>query len=67
MPKDIDISENRFEKVKKTYEVGKSENVSIDGKTVPETKTQRKGPETKIPRLKPLGKHYRTGQNGTEI
>ncbi len=54
MPKDIDISKNRFEKVKKQYDIRKSENVSIDGKVVPETRTERKGPKTKIPRLKPI-------------
>ncbi len=56
MPRDIDISKNRFEKVKKKYDIGKSENISIDGEMVPKTKTKRKGPKTKIPRLKLMGK-----------
>ncbi|MCK4624587.1 MAG: hypothetical protein KAV00_04695 [Phycisphaerae bacterium] len=56
MPRDIDIFQNRFEKVPEKYRIGKAENVSIDGEIVPKTKTERKGPKTKIPRLKPMGK-----------
>ena len=64
MPRDIDISKNRFEKVKKKYDIRKSENVTIDGKIVPETKMERKGPKTKIPRLKPMGKPARQRRPG---
>lgn len=52
MPHDVVISDNVFIVVKKSYEVGKAENVTVDGKLVPETRTERKGPPPTIQRLK---------------
>ncbi|HUT33941.1 MAG TPA: right-handed parallel beta-helix repeat-containing protein [Planctomycetota bacterium] len=57
MPHSIEVKDNVFEMKEGTkYEqcsVGKAENITIDGKLIPETKTDRPAPP--IPKLQPMG------------
>ena len=57
MPNHVQITNNVFQQKERTdrfkkYSVGKAENVTIDGKLLPETKTARPAP--RIPRLEPM-------------
>ncbi len=55
MPHRIQVAENTFLDVKdeEKYRVGKAENITIDGRLLPETRTDRPAPA--IPRLQEMG------------
>jgi hypothetical protein len=58
MPRNIRIEANFFDKVKEHYKIGKAENVTIDGRIVPETATARREKAPPLGRLKPVGVEY---------
>ncbi|MBI4582466.1 MAG: right-handed parallel beta-helix repeat-containing protein [Planctomycetes bacterium] len=59
MPHDIQIEKNIFsdleEKKYGHYEIGKAENITIDGKQVPATRAEGRGAPAPLPRLRELG------------
>ncbi|HUW58581.1 MAG TPA: right-handed parallel beta-helix repeat-containing protein [Planctomycetota bacterium] len=60
MPRNIEITGNRFELdgPARPYQIGKAENVTIDGKLVEETRTDPTRPTPPITRLEPVGAEY---------
>jgi hypothetical protein len=62
MPHDVQVAGNTFVNVKaeERYQVGKAENVTIDGDVVPATRTDR-GPPPPMPRLIPMDAEGRLG------
>lgn len=59
MPHDIEVEENAFqgadEKPYEKYRIGKAERITLDGKLVPETRTQSPGSPPAMPRLQEMG------------
>jgi len=54
MPHDVEVAENTFVNVSERYRIGRAENITIEGKLLAATRTERKGPPPTIPLLEEM-------------